>query len=99
MGDFLLWEPLAGTPCAQPGWARWALQWASQATTRRPRQTTAFDESSRRGAGDWPRTVCSKVMNRYRTQFLLSAMAKEQFPEQFASQGVAEIAFLGRSNV
>ncbi len=32
---------------------------------------------------------------RYTTQFLLSAMAAEQFPEP----GVPEIAFLGRSNV
>jgi len=32
---------------------------------------------------------------RYTTQFLLSAMAAEQFP----APGVPEIAFLGRSNV
>jgi GTP-binding protein len=38
-------------------------------------------------------------MTRYSARFLLSALAKEQFPEQFASQGVVEIAFLGRSNV
>jgi GTP-binding protein len=34
-------------------------------------------------------------MNRYSTQFLLSALAAEQFP----APSVAEIAFLGRSNV
>jgi GTP-binding protein len=34
-------------------------------------------------------------MNRYSTQFLLSAMAAEQFP----APSVVEIAFLGRSNV
>lgn len=34
-------------------------------------------------------------MSRYTTQFLLSAMAAEQFP----APGVPEIAFLGRSNV
>lgn len=35
------------------------------------------------------------MMTRYTTQFLLSAMAPEQFP----SPSVPEIAFLGRSNV
>ncbi len=39
--------------------------------------------------------VFSKEMNRYNTQFLLSAMAAEQFP----APSVVEIAFLGRSNV
>ena len=38
-------------------------------------------------------------MTQYITRFLLSAMAKEQFPEQFPALGVREIAFLGRSNV
>jgi len=39
--------------------------------------------------------VSSEEMNRYGTQFLLSAMAAEQFP----APSVVEIAFLGRSNV
>ncbi len=39
--------------------------------------------------------VSSEVMSQYGTQFLLSAMAAEQFP----APSVVEIAFLGRSNV
>jgi GTP-binding protein len=36
---------------------------------------------------------------RFRTQFLLSALAAEQFPNEAKTGGAPEIAFLGRSNV
>src|ERR1700678_1434454 len=42
-----------------------------------------------------PADLLSRLPMRYTTQFLLSAMAAEQFPQP----GVPEIAFLGRSNV